>query len=176
MRSVSILLTFGFLFFASLSEAAKAKPASKPALVEDSSGPRFSYDLGVASGTVNSRSYTEIDVGLNYYFLPPIFSWRNALFYRIGSGGVQDYYGLDTGLRATLDFDLVAAGLTTYLGSGLRIPSRGKIAPVGEVGAVAHLAGFSLGLGLKTVFNSWVESGAENDQQLILILTGGGRF
>ena len=160
----------------------KAVPKLAPADAETSDYPKFTYDLGVSvgstnvttNGVTNSYSYTEANLGLNTFFNPWL-NWRNAAFGRFGSG-LTSVYGLDTGARLGVSLDAGVAGIALFGGGGYRFVTQGTNAPFGEAGAQFSLAGLRLGGGVKVVFNSAVTSGAPNDTQYFLILSGSGQL
>src|SRR3954470_3311168 len=85
-----ILLCFLFSF------SAHARPMPR---VEDEPQSRLTYDIGVSSGKTNDLTYTEYNLGLNWW-LGSWFAWRNALFGR-SQQGEKTIYGLDTSFRAS---------------------------------------------------------------------------
>ena len=138
---------------------------------------KITWDLGAASGRYRISgkdiSYSEIQLGLNYYFVDWL-SARAAGFMRFPSenGTIQ---GLDLGLRAHERLDFGSnSGLSAFIGSGYRFLSRGVNAPYGEAGIIFKLGGLSVGGGAKVAFNDWIRSGSGNDVQYFLILSGGG--
>lgn len=141
---------------------------------------KITWDLGAASGRyrlsgppVQDISYSEIQVGLNY-FLIDWLSARAMGFVRFPSatGTVE---GMDLGLRAHESLDFGSnSGLSAFAGSGYRFVTKGGNAPYGEAGVVFKLGGLSVGGGAKVTFNNWVKNQAENDIQYFLILSGGG--
>lgn len=132
---------------------------------------RVTFDLGASSGSTNSVSYTELNLGLNAYFYEWL-AWRNAIFGRFmtGSSGV---YGLDSSLRGIIEASGFM-GFTAFAGPGYRFVNQGRGAPFFETGIVLKLAGLALGGGVKTVLTSWAQSGAPNETQYFIILAGGG--
>ena len=142
-----------------------------------SSGDRFFYkktfDLGLSSGSINDKSYTEIDLGLNLYFNPN-FDFRNAIFSRFGSG-VESIVGLDSSARGIYFAEVDGFGFTSFLGPGVRIPSKGNVTPFLEAGLVLKAPGIGFGIGAKSLANSWVSS-LPNETQIFIILAGGGEL
>ena len=63
---------------------------------------RLTYDIGLASGSVNTYNYTEFELGFNFFFEKWI-AWRNAIFDRITSDQPNSY-GLDSSVRGILKF------------------------------------------------------------------------
>lgn len=160
----------------------KAVPKLAPVEADSSDYPKFTYDLGVSLGSTNvttngatqSYSYTEANLGVNTFFNPWL-NWRNAAFGRFGSG-ITNVYGLDTGARLGASLDVGVAGIALFGGGGYRFVTQGTNAPFGEAGAQFSLAGLRLGGGVKVVFNSAIVSGAPNDTQYFLILSGSGQL
>ncbi len=130
------------------------------------------FDLGLATGSVNNFNYTEADLGLNLYF-NPYLDFRNAVFAKFISGA-ENIYGLDSSMRGVLNLDLEAVGMTTFLGTGVRFQSRGSTVPFAEGGLVFRLVGFAIGGGAKRIFNSAVNSSVSDETQYFIILSGGG--
>lgn len=152
-------------------------PASED--VEDASSGfglhRVTFDLGVSTGSVNGITYTEANLGLNLYFFQWL-AWRNAFFGRFMTGE-ETLTGVDSSARLILNLDGGALGLTAFAGPGWRFVTKGDAsAPLLEAGLVLRLAGLALGGGMKTIINSAIRSGAPNDTQYFLILSGGGRL
>lgn len=133
------------------------------------------FDIGAGSGTTgkDSVSYSEIDFGINY-FLYNHLDWRNALFARFPTTGSTGY-GLDTSGRFIGRVDLFnSLGITGYAGPGFRFQTKDLSAPLLEAGVIFHFPALSAGLGYKSILNSWVQTNAPNDNQLLLILGVGG--
>jgi hypothetical protein len=133
---------------------------------------RITYDLGASTGQFLGRSYTEATLGVNLYF-NEYFAWRNAGFARF----VQDrenVYGLDSSARGIFSAAGAGLGFTVFGGPGYRFVNRGDHVPFGEAGLVLRAGGVAVGGGVKTLLNSWVRPGAEDDTQYFLILAGGG--
>ena len=138
-------------------------------------GPYLSWDLGASSGSVGDVAYTEVNLGLNWFFKDWL-AWRNAGFYRFVSvEGVDNIYGLDTMARLyhQLDFSELA-GITFFGGPGFRFINEGDNLPFAEGGLILKLAGLSLGGGIRTFFTRFVDKDAENDTQFFIVLSGSG--
>lgn len=133
---------------------------------------RFTFDIGASTGKVGSETYTEANLGLNYY-AESWLAWRNALFGRFQTAQ-QNVYGLDTSLRAIAEFGDYQTGLTAFIGPGYRFASGIDSSPFAEEGLVFHLGGLSVGGGAKQVFNSLAHPNHVDDTQYFLILAGGG--
>lgn len=133
---------------------------------------RITFDLGASAGSYGRYNYTEINLGVNVYFLEWV-AWRNALFARFPSEGVN-IYGLDSSGRFIYSLSGGALGMTAFAGPGYRFANEGGSVPFAEGGLVLKLAGLSIGGGVKTLLRSWTTSGASNDTQYFIILAGGG--
>lgn len=132
---------------------------------------RLTYDLGLSSGQLNGANYTELGIGLSAYFRRWL-AWRNEIFARFTSGA-SNAYGLDSSVRGVWNVG-GALGFTAFAGPGYRFVTVGGNTPLVEAGLVFKFAGIALGGGMKTLLNSWVQSGAANDSQYFIILGGGG--
>lgn len=143
--------------------------------------PTFTYDLGASTGTYNSTSYSEINLGLNW-FLARHLVWRNSLFTRFGSK-IDGSSGLDTSARAvfntTASEDLV---LGLFAGPGYRILNPENSGVFAEAGLMLKAFGLGVGVGMKSLtYNSpgknanGTERG-KTDTTIFLILAGGGGF
>ncbi len=156
------------------------QPAKKPRRsknTEDESSnsgfsPKLTYDLSVSTGSYNSYSYTEAELGLNLFFLSWL-AWRNGFFARFVQP--ENYYGVDSSLRAQFHFGLGdALGATVYGGPGYRFQSKGEGVPMAEGGLNLHLVGFSIGGGVKTLYYKAINQNRENDTQYYITLSAGG--
>lgn len=140
--------------------------------------PVATFDLGASTGNYSvgrsSYSYTEFNLGLNLFFAE-WFAWRNALWSRFASG-VDTFYGLDTSVRGILNIGDSSLGLTAFAGPGWRFPSQGDGSPFVEAGLIFNLKTVALGGGVRSFLHSWVTSGAPNETQYFLIVSGGGRL
>lgn len=152
---------------------AEVEPINSPAL-EKPFRHRATYDLGFSVGSVGDIDYSELNLGLNYFFKSWL-AWRNALFYRFNSE-IDSVYGLDTSLRALFSTDLNVASLSVFGGPGFRFVSKGDNVPFAEAGLVIKTAGFAIGGGVKSFFNKMVDSDAENDTQYFISLSGSGQL
>ncbi len=133
----------------------------------------LTYDLGASVGSVGNSNYTEINLGLNYTF-KPMWVWRNALFSRFASDS-ENISGVDSSVRRYWFTKLSKkSNLTTFAGPGIRIPSKGDAAPLGEAGLILKLGSLSIGGGIRMFFNKLTDGDAENDTQYFLILAGSG--
>lgn len=155
------------VLFVSFQAQAALVPSS-----EERSG-RITYDIGISSGSSNNISYTEANLGLNWWFHES-FAWRNSFFGRFQTG-LENIYGLDTSIRGSHTMELgEASSVNVFLGPGWRFVNKGKNAPIAEGGVVMRLGGLSIGGGVKAVFNKVVDKSMEDDIQYFIILGGGG--
>lgn len=143
--------------------------------------PKLSYDLSGSTGTYNDTSYTEIQLGLNWYVLDWL-NWRNAIFHRMGSK-IDSVTGLDSALLATTEFVSEGGGLGVqgFIGPGYRFASTENSAVFGQAGLIFALGGLRVGIGAKSLYytnpprdSSGVGDAPRNDNQVYLILGGGG--
>lgn len=137
----------------------------------------LTFDVSGSIGSTGGRGYQELSLGLNAFFYEWLV-WRNSAFSRFIEGA-DNMYGLDTSARFVLNLGDSKLGLTAFAGPGYRFATGGgrspaDSAPFAEAGIVAKMGGLSIGGGVKTVFNSVVRSGAQEDTQYFLILAGGG--
>lgn len=135
--------------------------------------PIFTYDLGFSAGSYSGRNYSEFNFGLNTFFRDWI-AWRNALFARFVEP--ENIYGLDSSGRLYWRPEIGPFGFTAFGGPGFRFVSKGSNLPFGEAGLILRLGGFSLGGGVKVLFNSLVDSRLTNDTSYFVILSGGGQL
>lgn len=133
---------------------------------------KYTWDLGFSTGSSGGDTYSEANVGLNYFFKRWL-AWRNALFGRFIKP--ENIYGLDSSIRMFYSLGLgEKSSLTIFGGPGYRFVTKGLNVPFAEGGLVTHLGSFTLGVGAKTFFTQMVQSGAEPDTQYFIILAGGG--
>lgn len=141
------------------------------------SGPRLTYDLGASAGSYGGFSYSEINLGLNWYFADWV-AWRNSVFSRFGSG--ESASGLDSSLR--FEYNAVGEdfGLKAFAGPGYRFSSKNLSAAFAEGGVVFRVGGLSLGAGAKVMHyndpgtDRFGDSLPRQDTSYFLILGGGG--
>lgn len=135
---------------------------------------KVTYDLGLASGSYNNLNYTEVEGGIGLFF-NDYFEWRNGIFARF-TDQESNTYGLDSSVRGILSMGGRSFGVTAYAGPGFRFATQGDSAPFAEGGLVFKISGIAVGLGVKSILDSWVHSGVGNDTQILIILGGGGVF
>lgn len=140
---------------------------------------RLTYDLSASTGSTNGYSYTEINLGLNWFFTDWA-SWRNAAFSRQGQG-MQSVQGLDSSLRfnGSLGADDSPFGVDAFAGPGVRVATNKYNAAFGEAGLVFRLGGIRLGAGVKALsyFADREIDGVsipKNESQYFIIIGGGG--
>jgi hypothetical protein len=136
--------------------------------------PNLSYDLGASLGNYAGKSYTELNLGLNWY-LSDNFNWRNSVFSRFG--GSSSVAGLDSSMRLESRSQSTDGnfGSHLFLGPGVRIADTANTGLFIEGGASFRIGGFSLGGGLKSIYYSSPASGNSNsDTEFFIILGGGG--
>lgn len=142
-----------------------------------SEGSTLTYDLGASAGSYGGQSYSEIDVGLNWY-VQDWLNWRNAVFSRFGSG--QTNAGLDTSLRLESNNQGENFGLKAFVGPGYRFSTQELSAAFGEAGVIFRVGGLSIGGGLKAMYypNPGLDSRGDRlsrtDTTYFLIVGGGG--
>lgn len=140
------------------------------------------YDIGVSSGENSGFSYTEIQLGLNWYATDYLI-WRNAAFSKFGSE-IDSTGGLDTSVRLAYDMTTEDGelGLGVFAGPGYRISDKQNSGVFGEAGVKVKALGFLLGLGVKSItYNSpgRAPDGTpfdKRDTTTFIILGGGGAF
>lgn len=174
MKTIVAFL-FAILVFSTFPAEAQRRQAR---VVEKPS--RLSYDLSASAGSYNGSSYTEINLGLNW-FLQDWLNWRNSIFTRQG-GDLPSVQGLDSGLRlsTSLGGEDGGPGLDAFAGPGVRFASNDNNAVFGEAGVIFKVGGLRLGLGAKAL--NYVSSRKDSngldlpksDTQYFLILSGGG--
>ncbi|HEX7675117.1 MAG TPA: hypothetical protein VF412_13140 [Bdellovibrio sp.] len=171
----SIALLFCVLSFSVCSFAAYGESRG--------SSPALSYDLSGGVGSYNQNSYTEIDLGLNW-FVQDWLNWRNALFTQFGST-IDTVYGLDTALLAQTSFYTSGrgAGIEFFAGPGLRFANEDSNGAFAKAGVIFALAGLRLGGGAQ--FTHYYSDTREDKNQerlpqdavqYFIILSGGGTF
>lgn len=142
-----------------------------------SEGSTLTYDLGASSGSYGGESYSELNLGLNWY-LQNWLNWRNAVFARFGNGETNS--GLDTSLRLESNNQGDNFGLKLFAGPGYRFSTRDLSAAFGEAGVIFRVGGLSLGAGLKAMYypnpgtDSKGETLSHSDTTYFLIIGGGG--
>ncbi len=134
-----------------------------------SSFKRLTIDFGASTGTTSGVSFFEANVGLNW-FLQEWLIWRNALFYRTGSGATQSLVGLDTSFRATKNIDPIQV----HGGLGYRIATQSVHAPFGEAGLMFSAGGVQIGANVKYILLSATQTGASDQLIYSLIFSGSG--
>ncbi len=170
-----------FLFFLILAlfntTALQAGAAARRAGTQ----PTLTYDLGASTGTYNENSYSEINLGLNWYLTEHVV-WRNSLFTRFGSN-IDGSSGLDTSARwvaNTPASENFVFGV--FAGPGYRISNKENSGIFAEAGFLLKAFGLGAGLGFKSLTynspgtNSNGTERAKTDTTIFIILAGGGGF
>jgi len=177
LRRKSFLVLLVFL----LPLVASAQTQRRQKAVQPQEEPQWSWDIGLAAGSYDSYSYTEIDLGLNDRFMSP-FNWRNVLWDRFGNTTI-DAAGLDSSIR--YEFSDASpgsrAGFRFFIGPGVRVSSPQYSGGFGELGLIFRLGGLNLGAGIKDLYY-WSPGKDPNtgapmptsDLMYFIILSGGG--
>lgn len=144
----------------------------------------FTYDIGASTGSSGGRTYSELNLGLNYWFTPAL-AWRNSIFGR----QVEDndatpdidekdtIYGLDTSIRGRHYFEFSeSTGMTIFVGPGYRFQNKGENVPIGEGGLLFRLGSLSVGGSVKALLYELVDPNRKTEVQYSIILSGGGRL
>ncbi len=171
---------FLFLFCSALLGLPFSKAQTRiPPGLENAS--RWTYDIGLSTGSYNSRNYSELNLGLNWIFSEYIL-WRNSAFSRFGSG-IDSVLGLDSSARFTLSAKGDSGlGFNFFLGPGYRFSNKENSAVLGETGLTLRVAGISVGAGYKALYydnpgtNPDGTSKSRTDSNIFLIFAGGGAF
>lgn len=135
--SVLMIFTLSQITFA----AQDKKEKTEPKLVD--------VDLSGSTGNYNGVTYSEIHMGINFNFSENL-TWRNSGFKRIGVSGNQDFSGLDTSLRYTVDTPFDEGAVKLFAGPGYRWASASdKNAVFAEAGVGLSAGPFNLSAGSK---------------------------
>ncbi|MBO9668110.1 MAG: hypothetical protein J7501_15015 [Bdellovibrio sp.] len=147
-----------------------------------STNSNLTYDLTGGFGTYNGNSYTEIDLGLNWYFIDWL-NWRNSLFTQFGST-INTVFGLDTALlaNAVLYNSSGSFGIEGYIGPGLRFANEDSSGVFGKAGLTFAIGRLRIGGGAQVTH--YYETRRDRDGfrlpddevQYFLVLSGGGGF
>jgi hypothetical protein len=146
----------------------------------ESSGSNMSYDLSGGVGTYNGNSYTEIDVGLNWY-VTNYLNWRNSLFTQFGSS-IDTTYGLDTAaiFGTGLYTSGGGAGVEFFAGPGLRFANEDASGYFGKAGLIFAIGGLRIGGGAQVTkyyqsrHDKYGYKMPDEEVQYFIILSGGG--
>lgn len=144
--------------------------------------PELTYDLSGGVGSYNGNSYTEIDVGLNWW-VKDWMNWRNSVFTQFGST-IKSVYGLDTALmfQGSLFTEGRGLGVDVFAGPGLRFASEDSNGAFGKAGLVLNLGGLRIGGGAQVThyYNTRSDKNdiklPDDEVQYFIILSGGGSF
>lgn len=181
VSSVNVVVLSVFILLSSVTFAQrKYTYPSKGTVSSSNSESKFTYDISASFGNYNDSNYQEINLGLNW-IMGDYVNWRNSLFNRTGSNA-DNISGLDSSLRlqtsATTSDETF--GFHVFAGPGVRLATNNWNAYFGEAGLIFKIAGIKLGAGVKAI--TYVENRKDksnqdlpkNDQQVFLILSGGG--
>lgn len=143
---------------------------------------RLTYDLSGGVGSYNGNSYTEVDLGLNWW-MQDWMNWRNSVFTQFGST-IKAVYGLDTALifQKSLYTQSRGAGVELFAGPGLRFASEDSNGAFGKAGLVLSLGGLRLGGGAQVTHYYSTRTDKDSaklpsdEVQYFIILSGGGTF
>lgn len=181
LRKLSYYVSFALIVLA--SEPSQAQKKSLPAMRSlPKSTKSFSYDVSGSSGVNNGSTYSEINLGLNW-FLTDWLNWRNSIFSRFGST-IKSVQGLDSSVLASWDAfsEDKTLGFQAYIGPGVRVASDSNNAATADAGVILTLAGIKLGVGAKalqyfsTRSDSLGNTLGKNETQYYIVLAGGGGF
>ena len=142
------------------------------ATLEAQTRPTFTYDLGVSSGRTNDKSYTEINLGLNWY-LSEYLIWRNSIFNRFGTG-IENTTGLDTSARFAYNTsrDPGEFGIGVFAGPGLRISKKEFTGVFGEAGITLRGPGLALGVVGKSIHYPSASGDDSKNETVVSIVVG----
>lgn len=149
-RSVAIAICALSVWLAVSPVHAQKRVIRTPAARSDTStSPTLTWDLGGSAGSYNGVSYSEANLGLNW-FLSDGLVWRNSVFARFPSAG-DGVQGLDTSLRLqhAVTSDDGSFGLGFFGGPGYRFTKAESAALFGEAGLTVKLGGLKIGGGVR---------------------------
>jgi len=163
-----------FLFAFSLWLASSSFAQSRPTRYQSTSlsKPAFTYDLGLSSGKTNDKTYTEVQLGLNWN-LSEYLAWRNALFTRFGSG-IESTSGLDTSARLNYNSDREPGefGIGVFAGPGLRISKKENTGVFGEAGVTLKGPGLAIGAVVKSIHYPAPADGEPKNETVVSLILG----
>jgi hypothetical protein len=147
-----------------------------------SSSNNMSYDISGAVGSYNGSSYTQINLGLNWYVHEHL-NWRNSVFTQFGSK-LNTTYGLDSSALFGTEFynSGRSAGIEFFAGPGVRVANENSSAVTGTAGLTLALAGLRIGGGatylnyFETRHDTDGEALPKDEVQYFITLSGGGSF
>jgi hypothetical protein len=141
----------------------------------------LNWDLGASIGSYGGSSYSQIDLGVNW-FLTDFLNWRNVAFSRFGNS-ITQAAGLDSSLLYDFHDGDNDFSYRLFAGPGVRVSSAANTGYFGEAGVVIHTAGLNLGGGVKAI--NYSNPGTDpttglrlpsSDVSYFLIFSGGGGF
>lgn len=164
-KLIGVLLILGGLY----SNSARAQSSSQ----------NLSYDLSGGIGTYNGNSYTEIDLGLNWY-LKDWLNWRNSIFTQFGSS-INTTYGLDTAaIFGTGFYSSPKFGVEVFAGPGLRFANEDASGYFGKAGLIFAMGPIRIGGGAQvtkyydTRRDKYGFKMPDEEVQYFIVLSGGG--
>lgn len=141
---------------------------------------RWALQFGVSSGSSNGKNYTEVNLGVGYYFFRWL-EWQNSAFASLDR--TTNVYGLDSSLRGVLNTDLGGiAHIHAFAGPGYRFASDALYNTVfAEAGLITSVSGFSLGGGVRQFYYALKGKDStgkdyQNESQYFIILSGSASF
>ncbi|MNS69993.1 hypothetical protein D3C72_1033260 [compost metagenome] len=155
---------------------------SLQSFAQRSSRPQFTYDISGGVGSYDSNSYTQLQLGLNWYAYEWL-NWRNAAFTQFGSS-INNVYGLDSSIlfQTSAYTQNRDAGVEVFLGPGVRLASENSNAGFAQGGITFALGGLRLGFGAQAL-HYWAERTDKNDVVMpkdevnyFITVSGGGSF
>ena len=172
----SILFSPGAFILNDSSFAAAAEP---PVIQKKTQTPakvsKLTYEAGIGMsdtynfGTNNYENFTELELGINYFFLDWL-DWHNSLFDRIISN-IANTYGWDSSLIGYLQIE--SLGFGSFAGLGFRIISAGTVVPTLEAGVVHRWVGIQMGFGVHEILNSISNASFLNDTVYFINISRG---
>ena len=156
-------------------EAEVEEGDSAPRSSGDDDFKRWNIQIGVSAGQSGGRNYTEVNLGVGYYFYRWL-EWHNAAFASLDR--VTNIYGLDSSVRGVLNTDLGGvAHIHAFAGPGYRVATESYFNTLfAEAGLIASVAGFSLGGGVRTFYYSMRDANRQTENQYFIILSGSTRL
>ncbi len=145
-----------------------------------SASSNLSYDLSGGVGSYDGNSYTEIDLGLNWY-LQNWLIWRNSIFTQFGSS-INTVYGLDTAAIFGTGFYTSSSkfGVEVFAGPGLRFANEDASGYFGKAGLTFAIGNLRIGGGAQvtkyysTRRDKYGFKMPDEEVQYFITLSGGG--
>jgi hypothetical protein len=149
---------------------------------QSNSRPQFSYDISGGVGSYDGNSYSQLQLGLNWYAYEWL-NWRNAAFTQFGST-IKTVYGLDSSIlfKTEAYTQSRSLGVEVFAGPGVRLASENSNAGFAQAGITFQLAGLRLGVGAQAL-HYWQDRTDKNDVTMprdemnyFITIAGGGSF